>query len=183
MCQSGANNWNQWVSYRIGLLWPHVLLTPKPGVEKSPVKLQPKRLEIAEKNGKRACLITHFLTLNLCLEHWTTAQLSPRPQMSERSSSTMWPVIERHDHHCGDDLVFSIHFTKSLQTYQSVPLNNILFLCHALTAWTLLILKEALHFFVSNNEISYTATAETCSAIRKAREWWDSGRRCAGPMF
>ena len=41
----------------------------------------------------------------------TIAQLSPRPQMSERSSSTMYRVVELPDHHCGDDLITACHTT------------------------------------------------------------------------
>ena len=36
---------------------------------------------------------------------WTIVLLSPKPQMSERGSSTICSVVERPDHHCGDDLV------------------------------------------------------------------------------
>ena len=37
----------------------------------------------------------------LCIE-----QLSQKPQTSERRSSTICAVVERPDHHCGDDLVY-----------------------------------------------------------------------------
>ena len=36
----------------------------------------------------------------------TTVQLLPKPQMGGRRSSTITVVVERPDHHCGDDLVF-----------------------------------------------------------------------------
>ena len=36
---------------------------------------------------------------------WTILQLSPKPQMSQRRSSTMCSVVERPDPHCGDGLV------------------------------------------------------------------------------
>ena len=38
---------------------------------------------------------------------WTIVQLSPKPQMSKSRSSTICVVVERSDHHCGDDLVKS----------------------------------------------------------------------------
>ena len=38
----------------------------------------------------------------------TIVQLSPKPQMSERRSKTICAVVERPDHHFGDDLVLSL---------------------------------------------------------------------------
>ena len=35
---------------------------------------------------------------------WTIVQLSPKRQMSEHRSNTIYAVVERPDHHCGVDL-------------------------------------------------------------------------------
>ena len=35
----------------------------------------------------------------------TIVQFSPKPQMSKSRSSTICAVVERHDYHCGDDIV------------------------------------------------------------------------------
>ena len=42
---------------------------------------------------------------------WIIGQLSPKPQTSESRSSTICFVVERPDHHCGDDLAFNISET------------------------------------------------------------------------
>ena len=44
---------------------------------------------------------------------WTIVQLSPKPQMSEHRSSTICAVVERPDHHYGDDLVVYITQRRS----------------------------------------------------------------------
>ena len=36
---------------------------------------------------------------------WAIVQLLPKPQMSKSRSSTIRVVVERPDHHCGDNLV------------------------------------------------------------------------------
>ena len=46
---------------------PDVLLTPKPGVEKSPFEIAVRRLEVDE-NVNRARLVRHFLALNLYIK-------------------------------------------------------------------------------------------------------------------
>ena len=79
---------------------PTSLLTPKLGVEKSAFQFAAKQLEI-NKNVNRACLVRHFLALNLCLKQLYSFHQSP--QMSERISSTICAVVEWPDHRCGDD--------------------------------------------------------------------------------
>ena len=37
-------------------------------------------------------------------------QLSPKPRMSERRSSTICAIVERSDHRCGDDFVYLFYF-------------------------------------------------------------------------
>ena len=73
--------------------------------EKSSSRIAAKRLEIDE-NANRASTFEN--TLAGCeVMQWIIVQLSPKPQMNERRSNTMCAVIERPDHHCGDDLVYS----------------------------------------------------------------------------
>ena len=83
--------------------------TPNPAnpgggaIDKSPFEIAAKRLE-ANENGNRAGLMRHFcfLALNFALNN---LQLSPKPHLSERRSNTICAVVERPDHHCGDDRV------------------------------------------------------------------------------
>ena len=81
---------------------PHGPLTQKPGVEKSPFQISANRLKVDE-NVNRAHFRIHWLVVKWCNEQ--IVQLSPKPQMCERRSSTVCAVVERLDHHCGDDLV------------------------------------------------------------------------------
>ena len=83
---------------------PPVRLPPRAGVEKSTCQIAAKRLEI-DKNVNR---MNTFQSTFSCTEvlPWTILQLSPKPQMSERRLHTICAVVQQHDHHYGDDLVF-----------------------------------------------------------------------------
>ena len=72
MCQ-----WNPWAGYRMDPGPPHLIKTPKPGVEMSPFETTVKSLEINE-NVNRARLIRHFLGLDLCLEQSYSFRQSPK---------------------------------------------------------------------------------------------------------
>ena len=80
---------------------PHAPLRPKLGSKSSPFKVQPTGLRLMEMS------IEHILgwLVGCELMPWTIVKLSPKPQMSERKSSTIYAVIERPDHHYDDDLV------------------------------------------------------------------------------
>ena len=99
MCQWGPNR-NPRASYRM-CPFPTIYgsLTHKSGVEKTPLFGQPV-------GGYRKCQSNTFYdTLAGCeVTQWTILQLSPKPQMSKSRSSTICGVVERPDHHCGDDL-------------------------------------------------------------------------------
>ena len=111
MCQQGANR-NPWTGYRTGLSQtPVSAITPKMGAENYPFQIAVKRLEIDENvNGAR--LIRYFLTMNLALNNRRPLQHLQKPRMSKRRSKTICAVIERHDHHCGGDLVSYTHVSN-----------------------------------------------------------------------
>ena len=103
MCKSGTNR-NPWTGYQNGLPPPNH--SPpnlsKLEVGKSPFQIAVKRAEIDE-NVNRARSIRHFfLALNVCLE------VEQSSQLSERRLNAICVVVERHDHHCVDDLVLRI---------------------------------------------------------------------------
>ena len=69
---------------------------------------------------------THWLAVKRCNER-IIVQLSPEAQISKRRSSTIYAVVERPDHHCGDDLVnasecrslvFCWHFQSGVWRHQ-----------------------------------------------------------------
>ena len=94
-------------------LTPTSFLTTQTGwVDNSPFKFQPPGSRLTKMS------IEHILwqvTLAGCeMMPWTIIQLSLKPsrknfqsKISEHRSSTICMVVERPDHHCGDDLVFS----------------------------------------------------------------------------
>ena len=52
-------------------------------------------------------LFSNFRLTSCEVMQWTIVQLSRKPQMNERRSSTICAVVERPDHHqCGDNLVW-----------------------------------------------------------------------------
>ena len=69
----------------------------------SPFQIAAKLLEVDE-NVTRAHLRTNWLGVNCEVMPRKIVQLSPKPQMSGRRSSTICAVVEWSDHHCGDDL-------------------------------------------------------------------------------
>ena len=77
MCQKEAIR-NLWAGYQMDLSPdPHILLTAKSeGVEKAPSQIAAKRLDIDE-NVNRACLIRHFLALNIGLENRSAFAKAP----------------------------------------------------------------------------------------------------------
>ena len=105
MSQWGTNR-NPWVGYRITYhRSPRPLLTPEPGEGggvKVPFQISVNLLEIDDKYQYS----TFDNTLVGCeVMSWTIVQLSSKPQMGARRSSTIHAVVERPHHHCGDDLV------------------------------------------------------------------------------
>ena len=70
---------------------------------KSPFPITDQRLEIDEMSIEHVWSVFFWLWMM----PWTTVQLSPKPQMSERRWNTICAVDERPDHHCSDGLVCS----------------------------------------------------------------------------
>ena len=101
MCQCGANR-KPHVDYRIGPLVPR--LSRNRGVEKCPFKIAAKWVEIDE-NVKGAHLRTHWLAVWSDAMNSCTLQLLPKAQISKLRSSSICAIVQRPDHHCGDELV------------------------------------------------------------------------------
>ena len=89
--------------------------------QKSPFQITVERLVIDENIISRAPLITRFLTLNLRLEQ---SYSFARTQMSERRSNTISVVVERPDHHYGDDLVCTLLDVIVLAEYRNSIARN-----------------------------------------------------------
>ena len=84
----------------------------KPRIEKSPLQIAAKWLEIDE-NINRAHSRIHWLVVKWCHEQ-SSRQLLPESQMCERTSNTVCTVIERSDHRRGDQAVFiPFHYIPS----------------------------------------------------------------------
>ena len=105
----------------------HTSSLPHPpiwGVVKSPLQIAAKRLEIDE-NANGARLIRHFLSMNLYHEQSFESSFSPKPKNSirRRSNIITCAVVERPDHHCGDDLFHTpqiiLHITQLMYSAQS----------------------------------------------------------------
>ena len=98
---------------------PHVPPNPQTGVSKSPpFKFQPTSCTLSKMS------IEHILedTLAGCaVMQWSIIEISSKPQMSDNRSSTICVVIERPDHHCGDDLVcYTIHHLVCTKFYHKI---------------------------------------------------------------
>ena len=91
MCQWGAHR-NPLTSYRMGLSPSHVPLNAPNVGRKSPLfRVSAEQLE-TKQNCQHSTLEN---TLDGCkVMPRTTGQVSPKPQMSERRSSTIWLVVE-----------------------------------------------------------------------------------------
>ena len=100
MCQQGAS-WNPWVSYRTAPIpTPYITRTPKPGVEKYPFQISDKRLEV-DVNINSDHFTKHWLVVKWYNEQSYSSRWNPK----WCRSSTINALVERPEHHCGDELV------------------------------------------------------------------------------
>ena len=101
-------HWELILTHGLAIEWscsrPYIAPNPQTGrwAESPPLNLQPDDWKL------RKCQWNTFDKTFAGAEFvpWAIIQLSLKPQISERRSNTICAVVERPDHHFGDDLVW-----------------------------------------------------------------------------
>ena len=95
-----AANRNPWTGYRMGLSPP-----PNRGVEMSRFQVAATRLNIGEHVNMTTCERTHWRCEVMRWAMDNRAAFANCPNYQTQMEHRICAVIERSDHHCGDDLV------------------------------------------------------------------------------